>query len=73
MGQPKMARVLKSAGMMMFTDVIVPKPTPQDVRAEIQAIGLNYLCEGTQDDFRRWMEEANLIDVEIVELTSIVR
>jgi hypothetical protein len=42
--------------MMMFTDVIVPKPTPQDVRAEIQAIGLNYLREGTQDDFRRWME-----------------
>jgi len=72
-GQPEMARVLKSGGMMVLTDVIVTKPIPEDVRADFQAIGLDYLCECTQDDFRRWMEEAGLIDVEIVDLTSIVR
>ena len=72
-GQPEIARVLKSDGMMVLTDVIVTKPIPEGVRADFQAIGLDYLCEGTQDDFRRWMEEAGLIDTEIVDLTSIVR
>ncbi len=68
-----MARVLKSGGVMVLTDVIVTKPIPQDVRAEFQAIGLDYLCEGTQDDFRRWMGEAGLTDVEVLDLTPIVR
>jgi SAM-dependent methyltransferase len=72
-GQPEMARVLKSGGMMVLTDVIVAKPIPHDVRADLQAIGLDYLCEGTQDEFRRWMEEAGLIDIEVVDLTSTVR
>jgi SAM-dependent methyltransferase len=72
-GQPEMARVLKSGGMMVLTDVIVTKSIPEDMRADFQAIGLDYLCEGTQDDFRRWMEEAGLISVEIVDLTSTVR
>jgi len=72
-GQPEMARVLNSGGMMVLTDVIVTKPIPEDMRADFRVIGLDYLCEGTQDDFRRWMEEAGLIDVEIVDLTSIVR
>ncbi len=72
-GQPEMARVLKSGGVMVLTDVIVTKPIPQDVRAEFQAIGLDYLCEGTQDDFRRWMGEAGLTDVEVLDLTPIVR
>jgi SAM-dependent methyltransferase len=72
-GQPEMARVLKSGGMMVLTDVIVTNPIPEDMRADFQAIGLDYLCEGTQDDFRRWMEETGLISVEIVDLTSTVR
>ena len=72
-GQPEMARVLKSGGLMVLTDVIVAKPIPHDVRADLKAIGLDYLCEGTQDDFRRWMEEAGLIDIEVVDLTSTVR
>ncbi len=72
-GHPEMARVLKSDGVMVLTDVIVTKPIPQEVRAELQAIGLDYLCEGTQDDFRQWMEEAGLIDVEVVDLTPVVR
>ncbi len=72
-GQPEMARVIKSGGVMILTDVIVTKPIPQDVRTELQAIGLDYLCEGTQDDFYRWMEEAGLTDVEVLDLTPIVR
>ncbi|MFZ3070279.1 MAG: methyltransferase domain-containing protein [Anaerolineaceae bacterium] len=72
-GQPEMARVLRSGGMIVLTDVIVTKVIPQDVRAAFQTIGLDYLCEATQDDFRRWMEETGLIDVEVVDLTPTVR
>lgn len=72
-GQPEMSRVLKSGGIMALTDVIVINPLPQDVRAELQAIGLDYLCEGTQDDFLRWMEEAGLVGAEVVDLTPFVR
>lgn len=72
-GQPEMARVLKSGGVMLLTDVIVTRPVPPDVRAELKAIGLDYLCEGTQDDFRRWMEEAGLKDITITDMTPIVR
>ena len=71
-GQPEMARVLKSGGMIVLTDVIVTKSIPQSVRVEFQVIGLDYLCEGTQEEFRHWMEEAGLIDVEVADLTSTV-
>lgn len=72
-GQPEMARVLKSGGIMALTDVIVVKPLPQDVRTELQNIGLGYLCEGTQDDFLRWMEGAGLVGTEVEDLTPVVR
>lgn len=72
-GQPEMARVLKSGGIMALTDVIVVKPLPEDVRTEFREIGLEYLCEGTQDDFLRWMEEAGLVEAEVTDLTPVVR
>jgi SAM-dependent methyltransferase len=72
-GQPEMARVLKSGGIMALTDVIVVKPLPEDVRTEFREIGLEYLCEGTQDDFLRWMEEAGLVEAEVMDLTPVVR
>ncbi len=72
-GQPEMARVLKSGGIMALTDVIVVKPLPQDVRLELRKIGLDYLCEGTQGDFLCWMEEAGLVETEVVDLTPDVR
>jgi SAM-dependent methyltransferase len=72
-GQPEMARVLKPGGKMVLTDVVVTKPVPQELRAELQAIGLDYLCEGTQDDFQDWMEEAGLTDVEVIDFTPVVR
>lgn len=72
-GQPEMARVIKPGGVMVLTDVIVTKPIPQEVRAGLQVIGLDYLCEGTQDDFLRWMEEADLTEVEVLDFTPVVR
>lgn len=72
-GQPEMARVLKPGGKMLITDVITTKPLALDIRAELDRIGLDYLCEGTADDFRSWMEDAGLIDIEIKDLTPMVK
>ncbi len=72
-GQPEMARVLKPGGTVLLTDVIVTKPLPADARAELLAIGLDYLCEATPDDFRQWMEQAGLTSVEVVDMTPVVR
>jgi len=72
-GQPEMARVLKPVGKMILTDVIVTKPLSEEKRVAFQAIGLDYLCEGTQDEFRNWMKDANLINVEILDFTPLVR
>lgn len=72
-GQPEMARVLVPGGKMILTDVIVTKPLPGDVRQELTDIGLDYLCEGTPNDFRTWMTDAGLINVKVTDLTSTVR
>ena len=58
---------------MTITDVIVPAEPPPEVRAELSAAGLDYLCVATPDDFRRWLEEAGLTDVEVLDLTDVVR
>ena len=71
--QLEMARVLKPGGKIILTDVIVTKAIPEQTRQELAGIGLDYLCEGTHGDFRRWMTEAGLINVEVRDLTSIVR
>lgn len=72
-GQPEMARVLKPGGKMVLTDVIMAKSLPDDVRSELQAIGLDYLCEATQEEFREWMEGAGLVDIEVLDFTPLVR
>jgi len=72
-GQPEMARVLKSGGKMVLTDVIITKPVPQVIRNELQAIGLDYLCDGTQDDFKDWMTDAGFVHIEVVDFTPVVR
>lgn len=71
-GQPEMARVLKPEGVIVVTDVIVTKPIPNEVKERLRALGLDYLCEATQEDFRRWMREAGLMDVEVLDFTSLV-
>jgi ubiquinone/menaquinone biosynthesis C-methylase UbiE len=72
-GQPEMARVLKPGGKMILTDVIITKPLPQGIRNALQTIGLDYLCEATQEDFRRWMVAAGLINVEVRDMTPTLR
>jgi SAM-dependent methyltransferase len=72
-GLLEMARVLRPGGKMVLTDVILTKPIPQELRAELLAIGLDYLCNATQDDFRRWMEAAGLKDVKVLDFTTVVR
>jgi SAM-dependent methyltransferase len=71
--QPEMARVLVPGGRMILTDVIVTAPLPPQIRQEFAAIGLDYLCDATQDDFRSWMTAAGLINVEVLDLTPTVR
>ncbi len=72
-GQPEMARVLKPGGKILITDVIITKPISLEMRSELGRIGLDYLCEGTADDFRGWMQEAGLVDIEVEDLTPIVK
>jgi len=72
-GQPEMARVLKPSGKMILTDVIVTKSLSEEKREELRAIGLDYLCEGTQNDFQNWMKDANLVNVKILDFTPVVR
>ena len=72
-GQPEMVRLLVPGGRMVLTDVIVTAPLPAQIHQEFTAIGLDYLCEATRDDFRSWMTAAGLINVEVLDLTSTVR
>lgn len=72
-GQSEMGRVLKPGGKMILTDVIVVKSLPQPVRDELAMLGLDYLCEGTQEDFHHWMESAGLVNVTVIDLTPTLR
>lgn len=62
-GQPEMARVLRPGGRLVLTDVIGPS----------QVEGLDYVCEATFDDFRSWMNESGFEEVEVDDVTSLVR
>jgi SAM-dependent methyltransferase len=72
-GQLEMARVIKPGGKLVLTDVILTSPLSPRIRQELTTIGLDYLCDGTPDDFRSWMAEAGLTNIEVRDLTSIVR
>jgi len=72
-GQPEMARVLKPGGRMVLTDVVVTKPLAEETRDALKAIGLDYLCEGTPEDFHGWMEDAGLVNIETLDFTPLLR
>ncbi len=72
-GQAEMARVLAPGGRLLLTDVLATRPLPPEVRQELELIGLDYLCEGTQADFRRWMASAGLANVVVQDLTTTLR
>jgi ubiquinone/menaquinone biosynthesis C-methylase UbiE len=71
--QVEMARVLRPGGKIVLTDVIVTRHLGQDVREALQSIGLDYLCEATQADFRSWMAEAGLVNLQLLDLTPTLR
>lgn len=58
---------------MLLTDVIVTRELPHEARESLHEIGLAYLCEATQADFRSWMVEAAFRDVVVEDLTDVVR
>ena len=72
-GQAEMRRVLTPGGRMILTDVIVTVPLPPHIRQEYAAIGLDYLREANQDDFKSWMTAAGLINIQVIDLTDTVR
>jgi len=72
-GQVEMSRVLKPGGKMILTDVIATRPLPDYVRQELARIGLEYICDGIPGDFRRWMADAGLFNIEVRDLTSTVK
>jgi len=72
-GQNEMARVLRKTGKMILTDIITVRKFPDYVRDELKLIGIDYLCEGTQEDFKKWMTNAGLKNVEIVDLTTQIK
>ncbi len=72
-GQSEMARVLTPGGKMILTDVITTNPLAPEVREELEIIGLDYLCDATQEDFRHWMEEAGLVNIQVLDLTPTLR
>jgi arsenite methyltransferase len=71
--QVEMARVLKPGGKIILTDVIVTQPLDQPVREALQIIGVDYLCEASQDDFRLWIEGAGLVNLHFIDLTPTLR
>lgn len=73
LGLSELARVLKPGGKLVLTDVITPEPPSPQVRAELERIGLDYLCDATQKDFLGWMEEAGMRGVEVRDFTGLVR
>ena len=71
--QPEMGRVLHPGGRLILTDVIVTQPLPAEVKEELEIIGLDYLCEATMDEFRAWMDDAGLINVDVQDMTPTLQ
>lgn len=72
-GQPEMARVVRHAGRIVLTDVLAPGPLPEDARERLRDAGLDYVCDASPDAMRSWMEDAGLVDVDIEDITDLVR
>ena len=72
-GQIEMARVLKPGGKIVLTEVIATRPIPSHARQDLAGIGLDYICDATLGDFRKWMTDAGLINIDVRDLTSTVK
>lgn len=72
-GQPEMARVLKPGRKIVQTEVIVTKETDERVKEDLKEIGIEYLCESSKEDFRRWMKKAGLENIVIEDISEMVK
>jgi ubiquinone/menaquinone biosynthesis C-methylase UbiE len=72
-GQLEMARVLKPGGKMIVTDVLLTQQLSTQVRQSFAAVGLDYLCEATINDFKSWMTQAGLINIKVLDLSATLR
>ncbi|NIQ06147.1 MAG: class I SAM-dependent methyltransferase [Candidatus Korarchaeota archaeon] len=72
-GQPEMARVLKRGGKIVQTEVIVKKEIDEDTKRALQEIGVEYVCESSKDNFRRWMSNAGFVNIKIDDISKMIR
>jgi ubiquinone/menaquinone biosynthesis C-methylase UbiE len=72
-GVNEMARVLREGGKLLLTDVIAIREIPSHVINKLRSIGLNYFCYATFSDFKEWMINAGIRNVEIIDLTPILK
>jgi len=68
-GQPEMARVLRPGGTLVLTDVIAQEAVPDEVKRALAEVGPTYWCEAHANVFRRWMKEADFLEVGVEHLT----
>ena len=71
--QDEMARVLKSKGLQLITDVIYTGKNFEKGNDVYKREGLEYYCEATIEDFIRWITNAGLKNIVIRDLTPIVK
>lgn len=72
-GQPEMARVLRTGGRLALSDVIAPRPLPHGAREALRGVGLSYVCDASPTDFTSWMRKAGMADAKVEDLTGLVR
>jgi ubiquinone/menaquinone biosynthesis C-methylase UbiE len=72
-GQVEMFRVLKPGGKIILTDILLSKSVDPSVREAFQFIGLDFLHEATQADFRSRMASAGWINLHYIDLTPTLR
>jgi SAM-dependent methyltransferase len=71
-GTPELARVLKPGGPAVLTDVVVTSPLDEWAADELRAVGFDYSCNATFDDYDLWLSMAGLRERRVHDLTPLV-
>jgi len=72
-GMNEIARILKKNGKVLLTDVIAIREIPNHVISKFRSIGLIYFCYATFSDFKEWMVNAGMRNIEVIDLTLILK
>jgi len=72
-GMDEIARILKKGGKVLLTDVIAIREIPNHVISKFRSIGLIYFCYATFSDFKDWMVNAGMSNIEIIDLTPVLK